>query len=98
GGYLGMLWPHVQMVTPIAKVLPHTLKSNSYVMDLVTVNFAQVQQALAGVTAARPAFPFDYTNTWGEMLALTLPWFVIATMRGRRGPFRRTWPVLVLVA
>jgi hypothetical protein len=97
GGILGILFPPTSIRTPMTHALPHVLASNPYVNTLVTVDFAQVQQALSGVTGARPAFPFDYTNTWGEALALLLPWFIIATMRGKRTLFQRIWPIGVLL-
>ncbi len=96
GGMLSLFVPHITIVTPIAHVLPGSLKANAFVQHLVTVQFAQYQDVLAQLTGARPAFPFQYTNTWGEALLLLLPWFLIATMRGKKTLFQRLWPLAIL--
>ncbi|HEY7174060.1 MAG TPA: O-antigen ligase family protein [Micromonosporaceae bacterium] len=83
GGILGMALAHVSTLTPIGHVLPGSLRSNSFVKNLVTLQFAQ-NQAVLGSVAPRPDFPLNYTNAWGECIALLLPWFLIAVMRARR--------------
>ncbi len=97
GGMMSLFVPHITIVTPIAHVLPHSLRSNSFVTHLVTVQFAQYQDVLAQLTGARPAFPFQYTNTWSEALVLLLPWFLISTMRGPKTLFQRAWPIGILL-
>ena len=94
---MSLFVPHITIVTPIAHVLPHSLRSNAFVTHLVTVQFAQYQDVLAQLTGARPAFPFQYTNTWSEALVLLLPWFLITTMRGPKTLFQRAWPIGILL-
>jgi hypothetical protein len=53
-------------------------------------------QSLLGYAEGRPKAPFDYTNMWGECLAITLPWLTVAwwsygTRRQRR------WCAAILV-
>jgi hypothetical protein len=97
GGLSSLFLPHITFTTPVAHVLPHSLLSNDFVKHLVTVQFAQYQDVLSGLTGARPAFPFQYTNTWGEAAVLLLPWFLIATMRGPKTLWQRAWPIGVLL-
>jgi hypothetical protein len=97
GGLFSLFVPHITIVTPVAHILPHSLRSNAFVTHLVTVQFAQYQDVLAQLTGARPAFPFQYTNTWAEALVLLLPWFLIATMRGPKTLFQRAWPIGILL-
>jgi hypothetical protein len=97
GGVLSLVVPKITITTPMAHLLPHSLAANPFVVHLVTVQFAQYQDVLSQLTGARPAFPFQYTNTWGEALVLLLPWFVIATLTGRRSVVHRVWALGVLV-
>jgi O-antigen ligase len=57
-------------------VLPHGVRSNYYVKQLVHPGFAQVQDVL-GHTSPRPKAPFAYTNSWGNNISLLLIWFVV---------------------
>jgi hypothetical protein len=97
GGLLSLFVPHITVTTPVGRLLPHTLSSNAFVVHLVNVQFAQYQDVLSDLTGARPAFPFQYTNTWGQCLVLLLPWFLIATMSGPKTMFQRIWPVVMLL-
>jgi O-antigen ligase/polysaccharide polymerase Wzy-like membrane protein len=97
GGLLSLFAPHITITTPVGKLLPHSLAINPFVVHLVNVQFAQYQDVLSQLTGARPAFPFQYTNTWGQCLVLLLPWFLIATMRGPKTMFQRIWPIVMLL-
>jgi hypothetical protein len=87
GGYLGMRLPYGRISTPILALMPPSLANNSYVVDLLSPRFAEVQKPW-GVDQAfvRPAAPFVYTNGWGHAYVLLLP-LVIAYMlhASRRG-------------
>jgi hypothetical protein len=96
GGLLGMVLPAIKVMTPVGHLLPHSLRSNSFVSNLVTLQFAQYQAVLGNV-APRPDFPLNYTNTWGECVALLLPWFLIAMLRGKKSLGRRAITVAVLL-
>lgn len=86
GGLLGLTAPSFNFTSPLESLLPHGLRSNSYVRVLVHPGGAQNQDVL-GFTSPRPKAPFEYTNTWGNVLGLLLIWLavwaVLARFRGR---------------
>ncbi|HST64587.1 MAG TPA: hypothetical protein VLM05_05310 [Mycobacteriales bacterium] len=86
GGLLGLLAPGFNFTSPLEMVLPQGLRSNAYVRVLVHPGAAQNQDVL-GFTSPRPKAPFEYTNTWGNVLGLLLIWLVVwavlARARGR---------------
>lgn len=98
GGLLGMVAPRLQLTSPVELLLPGHARSNEFVKSLVHPSAAQVSDVL-GYSSPRPAAPWGYTNTWGNNLALTVPWFVVAALAARG---RRRWAgwaaALVLVA
>lgn len=98
GGIAGMLLPPVQLKTPAGLLLPGALTSNDFVRYLTTIKFAQWQTILGESTAPRPAAPFAYTNTWGYVVSLLLPWFVVGAVLAARTPWRRLAAIGVLVA
>jgi polysaccharide biosynthesis protein PslJ len=83
GGYLGILFPEGGFHTVAEKLMPGDLLANSYVRDLVHVDFAQRADPTRGL-ATRPQAPFVYTNVWGSNFALLLPFVFIALPRLRR--------------
>lgn len=87
GGLAGLVLPPIQIPTPARYLLPGALTSNGFVRQLVTVTFAQWQTVL-GHASPRPSAPFVYTNTWGNMLSLLLPYFVVGAVLWAR---RRRW-------
>lgn len=96
GGYLGVLFPHVQFTTPAAHVIPKPLSSNSYVQDMVTARFAEVATFL-GYPIGRPRAFFTYTNGWGSAFALTVP-FVFAALGTIKSRATRRTLQIALVA
>lgn len=85
GGLLGLLAPSFNFTSPLEMVLPHGLRSNAYVRVLVHPAAAQNQDVL-GFTAPRPKAPFEYTNTWGNVIGLLVVWLVVwAVMARTRG-------------
>ena len=76
GGLLGVVLGNVSFSSPFELVLPHGVRSNYYVKQLVHPGFAQVQDVL-GHTSPRPKAPFAYTNSWGNNISLLLIWFVV---------------------
>ncbi|HEX5739962.1 MAG TPA: O-antigen ligase domain-containing protein [Pilimelia sp.] len=98
GGFLGLLLPHLGYTAPLARLLPRAVAADSYVKRLMHIELAQVQDILGERTAsARPSAPFEFTNTWGENLAVLLVWFVVGWVVLARGR-RRLVGVLVLAA
>jgi hypothetical protein len=93
GGLLGLAAPGFNFTSPFEWLLPHHLAENSYVRVLVHPAAAQNQDVL-GFTAARPKAPFEYTNTWGNVIGLLIVWFTVWAVRARgRG---RVFAVIVL--
>jgi hypothetical protein len=86
GGLLGLFAPSFNFTSPLEMVLPHGLRSNAYVKTLVHPGAAQNQDVL-GFTAPRPKAPFEYTNTWGNVIGLLAVWLgvwaLMAKTRGR---------------
>jgi hypothetical protein len=77
GGMLGLLLPHLQVTTLMAKLVPQRLQANPFVFNLVHPATAQIQHFL-GYPVPRPAAPFVFTNDWGGNFALLVP-FVLAS-------------------
>jgi len=82
GGLLGLAAPGFNFTSPFEWLLPHRLAENSYVRVLVHPAAAQNQDVL-GFTAARPKAPFEYTNTWGNVIGLLTVWFAVWAVRAR---------------
>jgi O-Antigen ligase len=76
GGLLALAAPHFEFTSPLERLLPHHIATNSYVKTLVHPASAQVQDVL-GYQAPRPAAPWGYTNLWGNNLSLLLIWFCV---------------------
>lgn len=84
GGLAGVLDPTFEFNSPTLLLLPHSLQSNLFVLAEMRPSFAQIQ-SLLGSPEGRPDAPFRYTNTWGNCLALLLPWLISAwSIRGTR--------------
>ena len=78
GGYLGALVPHLKFTAPLKFLLPGVIANDPFVARLMNVEVAQVQEVLVGeASSPRPSAPFEYTNTWGENMAILLIWFVV---------------------
>lgn len=98
GGVAGVLAPHVGFSSPLLLLLPNHFQTNPYILAEMHPSLAQVQNVL-GETAAngRPDAPFPYTNTWGNCIALLLPWLITAWwIRGTRKQRRVAIAVLAI--
>jgi hypothetical protein len=73
GGLFGVVDPHFGFTSPIAKFLPSTLQS-----ALSTSLNPGASQDTALLGTGRVKIPFSYTNMWGNVLAIMLPWLVVA--------------------
>jgi hypothetical protein len=82
GGLLGLIEPGFNFTSPLERLLPQSLSSNGYVRVLVHPSAAQNQDVL-GFTAPRPKAPFEYTNTWGNVIGLLIVWFAVWAVRAR---------------
>ncbi len=108
GGLLGVLAPYFEFRSVMELGLGFAgqalnapalgaLANQPFVNTLIHPAASQIQTVL-GFESPRPSAPFRYTNTWGLVFALTLPFFVHAWM-GKSAKWRR-WlaPVILLVA
>jgi hypothetical protein len=75
GGLLGIVAPHFQIHSPLAKLLPSSLSATR--SAALTAGSSQVMSVL-GYSSGRVKAPFSYTNIWGECLAILLPWLIVA--------------------
>ena len=96
GGWLGLLFPRLHLVSALELALPNSLRYDTLVQDLAHPVTAQVQDFL-GYSAARPAAPFPFTNAWGANTAIFLPFFVVGWLARGNG-WRRPVGLAVLVA
>lgn len=95
GGYLGMLVPYGRISTPVLAVLPPSLATNEFVLELFSPRFSEVQHPWGAVSAfVRPSAPFPYTNTWGHAFVLLVP--VVAAL-AVRASVRERWLLGALV-
>jgi hypothetical protein len=98
GGILGVLDPRFQFTSPTAYVLPQSLQNNNGLLAMMLhPGFSQVQNIL-GYAVGRPRAPFDYTNMWGNVLAITLPWLIVAWWSYGNRKERRNLLIVMLVA
>jgi hypothetical protein len=95
GGVLGLLKPGFAFTSPVEMVLPNSLASNGYVNILIHPAAAQTQDVL-GFSAPRPKAPFEYTNTWGNVVGLLIVWFVVWAVSVRTRVRRQIFAIGVL--
>ena len=77
GGLLGMFAGHFEFTSPLELLLPQKIAKDGFVQSLVHPAAAQVMDFL-GYETPRPAAPWGYTNTWGNNLAILMPYAAIA--------------------
>lgn len=77
GGVAGLLWPHLELTSPIELLLPDRYANNNFVRALVHPSVAQMHEFL-GYPSPRPAAPWGFTNIWGNNLLILVIWFVVA--------------------
>lgn len=96
GGWLGVLMPYGGIPSLTEKVLPASIAGNEFMQELVRPEFAQVHEIL-GYPLGRPKAPFIYTNDWGSVYALLLPFFFLSWLQAP-DLRRRSWAYLLLTA
>jgi hypothetical protein len=87
GGIFGVVNPTFEVTTLAEKLVPQRLLANEFVYTLVHPSTAQIQNFL-GYDVPRPRAPFVYTNDWGGVFSLLVP-FVIAGWAFVRSLLRR---------
>jgi hypothetical protein len=95
GGYLGVLLPSTVIRTPVAYLLSDNLVANDLVNHMVIRRFAQYNANSYFSIPPRPSAPFLYTNNWGNVFSLLLPFVVVYLIHVRRE--RRFWPLVVML-
>lgn len=96
GGLLGVLAPHLEFRSLAEMLLPRRITANEFVSALVHPSTAQMSTFL-GYEVPRPKAPFEYTNDWGAVFALTTPLaFAAWPLLARRST--KTLMALLLVA
>ncbi len=97
-GVAGMVAPSLQFTSPTALLLPHSLQTNTFIAATTHPGLAEVQNVFGTVSAqGRPKAPFDYTNTWGECLTITVPWLLVLCLGSDASRRRRIlgWATLL---
>jgi hypothetical protein len=94
GGLLGSVAGTFQFTSPLELLLPHHLRTNSFVESMVHPYAAQIMD-LVGGNKPRPAAPWGYTNTWGNNFCLLVCWLVVAAWQAgtRRA---KSWAMICL--
>jgi polysaccharide biosynthesis protein PslJ len=92
GGIIGSLVPNFDFTTPFEAILPSKFLTSRFVFDVVHASNSS-PQAFGATEIHRPRVPFNYTNTWGSIFVMTLP-FAVATLFSLRS---RLWRVALLV-
>ena len=77
GGLLGTFWGAAEFTSPVEALLPDRVAADGFVQSLVHPQAAQMMDFL-GYETPRPAAPWGYINTWGNVLAICLAWIVVA--------------------
>jgi len=96
GGYAGIIGGAHTFPAVIEFVLPHSLRNQPFVQELVQPVLANVENFL-GFPDPRPSAPFPYTNNWGGTIAVLTPVALAALSATRPGP-RRKLIIAFLVA
>lgn len=97
GGLLGVIAPTLELRSLVEMALPQGIRSNSFVRSLVHPAVADIQNVL-GRPEARPKAPFAFANTWGAVLALSLPFFLVAWIKNGSRWQRLLAPLIFVVA
>lgn len=92
GGLLGTFDGYFEFKSLVELLLPDSIANNGFVASLVHPQASQIMDFL-GYETPRPAAPWGYTNTWGNVLSICVPWLAIAAFCY---PTRRRTKVLAI--
>lgn len=95
-GVLAVLVPTLEFTSPMELIVPQSLSSKNFVRTLIHPSLSSSVDFL-GYVQPRPTAPFAYSNSWGNNLALYLPFFMLAWF-GREAGWRRKAAPFILVA
>lgn len=96
GGLLAMALPELVIRTPLSLVVPQGLIANELVGEMVIRRTSQWKPDAWEPQAVRPAAPFLYTNTWGNVYSLVLPLSVLHVSQARS--VGRRWATVAVIA
>jgi hypothetical protein len=95
GGLAAVVAPNFEFTSVVEMLLPSQIVAEPWVGSMVHPSLAQVQDFI-GEEVGRPAAPFGYTNMWGAVLAMLLPWYFVTWIL--RGEGRRKAAAIALLA
>lgn len=95
GGIVGSLIPNISFTTPAEAILPRAFTQNDLVKVMVHPSTSS-DRAFTGTGIYRPKVPFFFTNMWGSVFAMSLP-FAIAALSVVRTPLWRRLLMVTLV-
>lgn len=95
-GLSAVAFPRLEFPSALEIVLPGDLGGAPWIQALIHPSLAE-QSEFLGFTQPRPTAPFAYANSWGNNLALYLPFFIVAWF-GRDAGWRRTAGPFLLAA
>lgn len=93
GGLVGIVASNVEFPSLFQLLVPQGSQT-SFIESLIAPRLSATQDFL-GYDVARPTAPFSYANSWGNNLALFLPFFVLTWLRRDAG-WRRVAAVPIL--
>ncbi len=96
-GMLAVLIPTLEFTSPMELLIPQSLTSKNFVRTLIHPSLSSTVDFL-GYAQARPTAPFAYSNSWGNNLALYLPFFILAWFGRDAGWRRKVAPFILLGA
>jgi hypothetical protein len=98
GGLLGMADPSFSFTSPLAYVVPQSIQNNNAQLAIILHPGSSQIQNILGYAEGRPKAPFDYTNMWGECLAILLPWLTVAWWSHGTRRQRQACALILLIA
>jgi hypothetical protein len=96
GGFAALGDPSFRFTSPLAFLVPASLQaaSQGQLTAQLHPGFTEIEAFLGH---GRVAAPFLYANTWGNNIAITLPWLLVAWRSfGSRWERKAVWVVLAL--
>ena len=96
-GIAAMILPEAVFRTPLSFLVPRALLANEMVGDMVIRHLSQWKADAWVPQAVRPAAPFLYANTWGNVYSLVLPLVMLHFWIVRHENWGK-WTALLIVA
>ena len=91
-GYVAMAFPTGTIRTPMSYLLPRSLMSNPWIAGMVIRSLNQYNPDSYFDLEPRPSAPYLYTNNWGNVYSLLIPFVVVYLMQVRGT--KRFWILL----